>query len=109
MRPAEPGGRSTASGRRPGAASIDAGGQGLAVASGARGVGAEYLEEVEVLLARLLVVAHALEEVVEASLDVVVGRRFRAESGDGRNPACLGGLGDAGEESQGLLAVAAVG
>src|SRR4051812_42109659 len=66
--------------------SIELGGEGLAVVVGSRIVGAEDLQEVDELLARRLVVLHALEEAVELALDfaVRVGRGcLVAEPGDG--------------------------
>src|SRR5439155_7144826 len=77
--------------------SVELGGEGLAVVSGARVVGAEDLEEIDELLAGALVVLDPVEEAVELALDLTVGvgrRGFVAQAGDGRDAAGLGRLRD---------------
>src|SRR5690606_31698887 len=78
------------------------------VLGGAGVVGAEHLEQVDELLAGLVVALHPLEQLVEAGGDLVAvlgGLRGLAGAQHGPDPPALRGLGDAIEQREGLVDV----
>lgn len=89
--------------------SVQAGGQRPAIRRGAGVVRPQQFEEVHELLPRRVVLFDPFEQGVEARSDLAVRRGLglgRTDPGDGGDPAGLVRLGDAGQQGQGLLAVA---
>src|SRR2546421_47191 len=82
-------------------------GEGLAVAGDAGVIRAQRLEDVDELLAGLVVALHPVEQAVEPGLDLGAGTLGRTtQPGQGRHPAHLWRLGDAGQEGESTIVVA---
>src|SRR2546430_16827917 len=78
----------------------------LAVGRCTRIVGAEHLEQIEELLAGVVLLLHPVEQRVETRFDAVVAHHAVADTGERRDPARLRRFGNAPDQGQRLGALA---